>query len=174
MQCGNVRDIILQKNLFQKGVNVTFDCGVEVDKELLANTKIEWKKFDSNGVEVVTFAYVIESNTGGEIEEFADEKDDLNRFVQLSNNSLRIFNPTEQDIGIYKCFVNTPIDEVVFEASLYKQKDIEWLHILIIIIICILIVLITIMCIVCVRKRSRRKGKYGVEDVGNGKKSRNR
>jgi len=45
----------------------------------------------------------------------------------------------------------------------------EWILILIIIIVCILILLILIICIVCVRKRARRKGRYGVKDVTDGK-----
>ena len=150
-----------------------------MDQELTAN--IEWKKFDSEGTEIdlayVTESKIVEYDATGEVpsEELIDENEDLNanRLIKLSNNSLRISNPTEQDIGTYKCYVHTPIDEHILTAYLSHQRDFEWLHILIIIIICILIVLITIMCIVCVRKRSRRKGKYGVKDVADGK-SRNR
>ena len=45
----------------------------------------------------------------------------------------------------------------------------EWILILIIIIICVRILRILIMCIICVRKRARRKGRYGVKDVSDGK-----
>ena len=153
-----------------------------MDKELISSTNIEWKKIDSEGTEIdlayVTESKIVEYDATGEVpaEELTDENaEDLNanRFVKLANNSLRISNPTEQDIGTYKCFVHTPIDKHILTAYLSHQKDLKWLHYLIIIIICILIVLITIMCIVCVRKRSRRKGKYGVKDVADGK-SRNR
>ena len=91
------------------------------------------------------------------------------RFVLLSNRTLQIRSPTEADLGNYKCQIRTGIDEVVLIARLSMRPNEEWILILIIIIICVLILLILIMCIICVRKRARRKGRYGVKDVSDGK-----
>ena len=93
----------------------------------------------------------------------------FSRFVLLSNRTLQIRSPTEADLGNYKCQIRTGIDEVVLIARLSMRPNEEWILILIIIIICVLILLILIMCIICVRKRARRKGRYGVKDVSDGK-----
>ena len=93
----------------------------------------------------------------------------FSRFVLLSNRTLQIRSPTEADLGNYKCQIRTGIDEVVLIARLSMRPNEEWILILIIIIICVLILLILTMCIICVRKRARRKGRYGVKDVSDGK-----
>merc|ERR1712029_1183808 len=79
--------------------------------------------------------------------------------------------PSEEDLGTYRCQVNSGIDEVKLEAVFYNENDQNWLMILIIIIICIFLLVLLTLCIICVRKRARRKGRYGVKDVADGKRT---
>ena len=87
----------------------------------------------------------------------------------MPNASLLIHSASPEDLGTYRCEIDTGIDEVKLEAVLYSEDTHNWILILVIIIICILILTLLIMCIVCVRKRARRKGRYGVKDVADGK-----
>ena len=91
--------------------------------------------------------------------------------LKLSILFFLIFHDFFLDSGTYRCQVNSGIDEVKLEAVFYNENDQNWLMILIIIIICILLLVLLTLCIICVRKRARRKGRYGVKDVADGKRT---
>ena len=88
--------------LFQKGANVIFDCGVEIDKELIASSTIAWTKYSPDG-HPVQLDYVSESTLDdhNSDEENEEEKID-NHLVLLSNYSLRINDVKEEDVGNYR------------------------------------------------------------------------
>jgi len=147
-----------QKAVIKFGQDVLFDCHVDVDPRWNNTLKVNWLK-EEKELNLTKLAY----------DQSIDELEENQRFVLLSNRTLQIRSPTEADLGNYKCQIRTGIDEVVLIARLSMRPNEEWILILIIIIICVLILLILIMCIICVRKRARRKGRYGVKDVSDGK-----
>ena len=70
--------------------------------------------------------------------------------------------------------VQTGVDEIVLSASIYNSRlgsNWLWLIILIVVILALLLIVL-ITFVIVVRKRSKRQGKYGVQDTanGNGKK----
>ena len=142
------------------GQDVRFDCLVDVDPRLKESLRVDWFKNQER------LDLDIASNVSTEVSE---EESSQSRFLLMPNASLQIRSPTEDDLGTYKCQITTGIDEVILEAMLYVESH-DWLYILIIIIICVFALLILISCIAFVRKRSKRKGRYGVKDVADGKR----
>ena len=76
---------------------------------------------------------------------------------------------TSDEIGKYACFVRTPVDEVIIEASIYDDSFPWWWLIVLLTIIALLLLLICCCFICCIRRRSRSKGRYGVKDIEDGK-----
>ena len=92
----------LSDSFFQKGANVIFDCGVEVDKELITASTITWTKYSPDG-HPVQLDYVSESTIDDQtFDEENEEEKIANHLVVLSNNSLKINNVTEEDVGTYR------------------------------------------------------------------------
>jgi len=147
--------------LYTAGQDVTFDCVVDIDPKLKKeiNPRIEWFRDGQKLDQVLTVQ--LDSN----------ETLDTYRYLLYPNATLLIKKPSEEDLGTYRCQVNSGIDEVKLEAVFYNENDQNWLMILIIIIICILLLVLLSLCIICVRKRARRKGRYGVKDVADGKRT---
>ena len=146
----------------QAGQDVTFDCVVDVDPQIMQerNPSVEWFR-DDQELKVLTV----------QLDENNNETLDTYRYLVYPNATLLIRAPTQEDLGTYRCRVNSGVDTVVLDAVLYHETDQNWLLILIIIIICILLLVLLTLCIICVRKRARRKGRYGVKDVADGKRT---
>ena len=110
----------LSDSFFQKGANVIFDCGVEIDKELIASSTIAWTKYSPDG-HPVQLDYVSESTFGNQTfdEENEEEKID-NHLVLLSNSSLRINNVTEEDVGTYRYIAKHSDSMFVLECNMYS------------------------------------------------------
>ena len=103
-------------------------------------------------------------------EEVLDGTLNASKVTLHPNNSITIFNALEEDIGVYKCRIYTGVESFSLVAELYAERDYFWLIILISCIIAFLLLVLCILCIVCVRKRSKRKGCYGVKDYEDGKR----
>ena len=147
-------------------MNARFDCLVEVDPRLKDAVTVEWYKDQAK----LELDYIQDETIENGTEISPEGGIELSRFRLMPNNSLYIMNPIPEDLGTYRCQIMTAIDDFTMEAVLYSESDWNWLLILIIIIICVLILILCILCIVCVRKRARRKGRYGVKDVADGKR----
>lgn len=156
--------------LYKGGQDVMFDCLVKVDPAMEDSLTVEWYKNNERIEVIADYDNSYNDTDPGNPENPVQ----MGRIRILANASLHIGQVTEEDVGTYTCQVRTGIDEVVLEAMLYTENDWYWLMILIIVIICVLLVIILVLCIICVRKRSRRKGRYGVKDVTDGKKQFNR
>ena len=141
---------------------------------------IEWFKEDEKinfvGAEMVE----IENCTGGQNSppEYEDSVPESGpdpgclqkRIVLHENNSVTIFQTTKDDVGGYKCVVNTGVESpLTVYHSYHEPMDWMWLIILIAIIIAVLFLILCILCIICCRKRATKNGTYDVhpdEDDG--------
>jgi len=70
--------------------------------------------------------------------------------------------------------VQTGVDEIVLSASIYSRNSWLWLIILIVVILCLLLLILITIFVIYMRRRSKRQGKYGVQDTANGKKPNNK
>ena len=92
------------------------------------------------------------------------------RIVLHANNSLTILKTTKEDVGDYKCVVNTGVESPLTVYHYYHEpRDWMWVIILIAIIVAVLVLILCILCIICCRKRATKNGTYDVhpdEDDG--------
>ena len=88
----------------------------------------------------------------------------LHRRITLhQNNSLTILKTTKDDVGGYKCVVNSGVESpLTVYHSYHEPMDWMWLIILIAIIIAVLFLILCILCIICCRKRATKNGTYDV------------
>ena len=131
---------------------------------------IEWFK-DDNKIELDDIEEVIIENCTQPIAEYDEsEPCSMKRIYFHENNSMSIFASNEEDLGEYKCVVNTGVESpLMVYHSYYGPSDWMWLIILIAIIIAILVLILCILCIICCRKRATKNGTYDVhpdEDDG--------
>lgn len=83
------------------GGNYTFECQVEVDSRLEMDVNVTWTLNGEN----------LQSKTDSESD---------NYFID-ANNTLYVYNATEDNVGEYICRVKTPVDEVM-EAGGHKSN----------------------------------------------------